>query len=104
MAARVQAPGMQRHPRTSEGAVLDRVTVRLIRAAEVGPFNDYLEQEHYLESSHLVGEALRYVAEVNGQWVALRTFSAPALHLKARERWIGWSPRQRARRAGLRRQ
>ena len=29
------------------------------------------------------------------------TFSAPALHLKARERWIGWSPRQRARRLGL---
>ena len=73
----------------------------MIRAAEVGPFNDYLEQEHYLESSHLVGEALRYVAEVNGQWVALRTFSAPALHLKARERWIGWSPRQRARRLGF---
>jgi hypothetical protein len=29
------------------------------------------------------------------------TFGAPALHLKARERWIGWSPRQRARRLGL---
>jgi hypothetical protein len=29
------------------------------------------------------------------------TFSAPALHLKAREQWIGWSPRQRARRLGL---
>jgi hypothetical protein len=29
------------------------------------------------------------------------TFSAPALHLKARERWIGWSPRQRARRLAL---
>src|SRR5712691_274527 len=41
------------------------------------------------------------VAEVDGQWLALLTFSAPALHLKARERWIGWSPRQRARRLGL---
>ena len=26
------------------------------------------------------------------------SFSAAALHLKAREQWIGWSPRQRARR------
>ena len=26
------------------------------------------------------------------------SFSAAALHLKAREKWIGWSPRQRARR------
>ena len=48
-----------------------------------------------------MGQWLRYVAEVNGQWVALLTFSAAALHLKARERWIGWCPRQRTRRLGL---
>ena len=41
------------------------------------------------------------MAEVDGQWVGLLTFSASALHLKGRERWIGWSPRQRARRLGL---
>ena len=38
---------------------------------------------------------------MDGQWVALIAFSAPALHLKARERWVGWSARQRARRLGL---
>ena len=54
-----------------------------------------------MHSSVLVGQALRYVAELGGQWLALLTFSAPALHLKARERWIGWTPRQRARRLGL---
>lgn len=85
----------------SETDVLDRVTVRLLGEEEVGQFNYYLEKEHYLESSTLVGEWLRYVAEIDGQWVALVTFSAAALHLKARERWIGWSPRQRARRLGL---
>lgn len=84
-----------------EGDVLDKVTVRLLTEAEVGQFNHYLQQEHYLESSRLVGERLRYVAEIDGQWVALLTFSASALHLKARERWIGWSARQRARRLGL---
>ena len=85
----------------TESDVLDRVTVRLVREDEVGQFNYYLEKEHYLESSRLVGQWLRYVAEVDGQWVALLTFSAPALHLKARELWIGWSARQRARRLGL---
>jgi hypothetical protein len=85
----------------TESDVLARVTVRLVAENEVGQFNYYLEQEHYLESSRLVGEWLRYVAEVDGQWVGLLTFSAPALHLKARERWIGWSARQRARRLGL---
>ncbi len=85
----------------SETDALDRVTVRPVGGDELGQFNYYLEQEHYLESSTLVGEWLRYVAEIDGQWVALLTFSAAALHLKARERWIGWSPRQRARRLGL---
>jgi hypothetical protein len=80
---------------------LRQVTVRLLADSEVGQFNFYLEREHYLESSRLVGQSLRYVAEVDGQWVGLLTFSAAALHLKGREQWIGWSPRQRARRLGL---
>jgi hypothetical protein len=84
-----------------EGDLLSKVAVRLLCDNEVGQFNFYLEREHYLESSRLAGQSLRYVAEVEGQWVALLTFSAPALHLKARERWIGWSARQRARRLGL---
>jgi hypothetical protein len=85
----------------SESDVLDRITVRLLREDEQGQFNYYLETRHYLESSRRAGQSLRYVAEVDGQWVGLLTFSAPALHLKARERWIGWSPRQRARRLGM---
>src|SRR5689334_22457229 len=84
-----------------EDGFLRQVTVRLLSDNEVGQFNFYLEREHYLESSRFAGQSLRYVAEVAGQWVALLTFSAPALHLKARERWIGWSARQRARRLGL---
>lgn len=84
-----------------ENELLSKLTVRLVAENEIGQFNFYLEREHYLESSRLAGQSLRYVAEIDGQWVALLTFSAPALHLKARELWIGWSPRQRARRLGL---
>jgi len=47
--------------------VLAGVTVRLLADSGVGPFNFYLEREHYLESSRLAGQALRYVAEVEGQ-------------------------------------
>jgi hypothetical protein len=86
---------------TPESDFLLKVAVRLLAENEVGRFNFHLEKEHYLESSRFAGQSLRYVAEVDGQWVALLTFSAPALHLKARERWIGWSARQRARRLGL---
>lgn len=85
----------------SETEVLRRVTVRLLHEHERAAFDQCLQQQHPLESSLLVGQALRYVAEVEGRWVALLTFSAPALHLKGREQWIGWSPRQRARRLGF---
>ena len=85
----------------AESGFLERVTVRLVAEPERPEFDQVLRQEHYLESSVLVGQSLRYVAELDGQWLALITFSAPALHLKARERWLGWSPRQRARRLGL---
>jgi hypothetical protein len=44
---------------------------------------------------------VHYVAELDGLWLASISFSAAALHLKGRERWIGWSPRQRARRLGF---
>lgn len=80
---------------------LERVTVRLVCEAERPVFDRLLEEKHYLRDSTLVGQALRYVAELNGRWVALISFSAPALHVKARELWLGWSPRQRARRLGL---
>ena len=82
----------------SEAEALARVTVRLLLPGEVPTFNRLLRQEHYLKSSRLVGRSLRYVAELEGEWVALLSFSAPALHLKGRETWIGWNPRQRARR------
>jgi len=38
------------------------------------------------------------VAEIDGQWVALITFSGAAPHTKAREQKVRWTPRQRARR------
>lgn len=92
---------MRTPPGATESQILNRITVRLITEDELSRFNHHLQEDHYLGSSRLAGQALRYVAELDGQWIALLTFSAPALHLKARERWIGWSPRQRARRLGL---
>ena len=88
-------------PQPSESDVLSRVTVRLLRDDERDAFDRTLEHQHYLASARLAGQSLRYVAELDGQWVALLTFSAAALHLKGRERWLRWTPRQRARRLHL---
>jgi len=85
----------------SERDVLKRITLRLVGDDQREVFDRTLEEEHYLANARLAGQTLRYVAELDGQWVALLTFSAAALHLKGREQWLRWSPRQRARRLGL---
>src|SRR3972149_1229404 len=78
-----------------EADLLQRVTIRWVRDEERATFDQLLEGRHYLASARLAGQTLRYVAELDGQWVALLTFSAAALHLKAREQWLRWTPRQR---------
>jgi hypothetical protein len=88
-------------PIANEPDVLSRVTLRLLQDHERPEFDRLIEDKHYLHSSVLTGESLRYVAELDGQWVALLSFSAASLQLKAREHWIRWSPRQRARRLPL---
>jgi len=85
----------------NETDILKRVNVRRLEEHERPEFDRLLKEKHYLHDWVLTGQSLRYVAELDGQWVALLAFSAAAFHLKAREKWIGWSPRQRARRLAL---
>jgi len=81
--------------------VLGEVIVRLLEPHERERFDELLKQKHYLKSAKLGGRSLRYVAEFNGQWIALICFSGAAPNLKSREQWIGWSPQQRVRRLGF---
>ena len=37
-----------------------------------------------------ISETLWYVVIFGEQWIALLSFSAPALKCSARDRWIGW--------------
>jgi hypothetical protein len=87
-------------PSTSlpEEDYLRRVSVRLMLAPERERFDALLEERHYLHSARVGGQSLRYIAEVDGQWVALLAFSGAAPNTKARESEIRWTPRQRARR------
>lgn len=90
-----------RRPTPDEQVVLDQMTVREVRPEEIARFNRHLEKDHYLKSSQLVGEHLRYVATWQGQWLALASWSAPALHLKDRDTFIGWTEEQRRHRLAL---
>jgi hypothetical protein len=88
-------PKPLRLPNTSEQAVLDGLSLRLVTEPdEKERWDELVIERHYLKSASLVGEQLRYVAGYQGRWLALLGWSAPALHLKAREAWIQWSPEQ----------
>jgi hypothetical protein len=84
-----------------EAMLLREVRVRLIEPAEQSRFDELLAREHYLKNSTVVGHALRYVAQYEGQWLALLVFSSAAFHIKPRDRWLHWSARQVAQRRHL---
>jgi len=90
-----------RPPTPDEQHVLEHLTLRPVRPEEVPRYDALMATEHYLKNARVVGEHLRYVASYHGQWLALATWSAPALHLKARDTFIGWSEEQRRRRLAL---
>jgi len=77
-----------------EPKLVEAVTVRLIENSERERFDEELVTKHYLKNATAVGRVLRYVAEYQGQWVALLVFSSPAFHLKIRDQWLHWPPRQ----------
>jgi hypothetical protein len=89
---------MPKPKKPPENVILRQVRVRFVEEEERERFDELLKEQHYIHSARLGGQSLRYVAELNGEWVALIAFSAPALNIKARENWIGWTARQRARR------
>ena len=81
-------------PDRDEQAILDELQVKLIDPGQKGRWNRLVRQHHYLKSSVLVGEQLRYVVtDGRDQWLALLGWSAPALHLKARDQSIEWTGR-----------
>ena len=101
-------PGMKtkksqyRKPTLDEQKVLEGLQVRLVVSPkEIKRFNDLIVQEHYLQNAQLVGEHLRYVATFKGEWLALASWSAAALHIKPRDQFIGWSEEQRRTRLAL---
>lgn len=89
-------------PSINEQAILDGLQIRPVSEREKSRWNRLVRKHHYLKSSDLVGEQLRYVVtDRDGSWLALLGWSAPALHLKARDQSIEWTEEQRERRLHL---
>lgn len=81
---------------------LSAVRVRLLSdPLEIAEWDRLVRTNHYLRSARMMGEQLRYVAELNGYWLACLGWSAAALKLADREAWIGWTPVQQRQRLHL---
>ena len=78
-----------------------RLKVQPILATEQQRFQELMQRHHFLGAMPKIGHSLRYVVSVDETWLALLSFSAAALNLKARDDWIGWQYRHRSDRLKL---
>lgn len=69
---------------------LQEIVLRPVRPVEEAHYQDLMQKHHYLGALPKIGETLWYVICRHDQWIALVSFSAPALKCAARDRWIGW--------------
>ncbi len=91
-----------RRPSADEQTVLLGMAAKLLlRPQDIQRCDQILIEHHYLHSAKLVGEHLRYAVIWKGQWLAVATWSAAALHIKSRDQFIGWSEEQRRQRLPL---
>jgi len=84
-----------------EHALKERIRVRLMAPDERERFDALLTAEHYLGNPTAVGAVLRYVVELEDQWLGLLVFCSAAFHLKPREHWLHWSAREVGQRRHL---
>lgn len=52
-----------------------------------------MQQHHYLGALPKIGNTIRYIALLDGEWLGLISYSAAALKCSARDRWIDWGHR-----------
>jgi predicted transposase YbfD/YdcC len=74
--------------------------VRPVADSELDRFRTELAAHHWL-GFRLSGQVIRYVAVLDGQWVALAGFGSAALTCTVREEFVGWDVRLRRRRLPL---
>jgi len=82
----------------NEYVSLNDLIVRPIKSNEEERWNQLMSKHHYLGFNSLVGNSLKYVAILDGRWVALLGWSAAALNNQCRDQWIGWTREQQYQR------
>ena len=69
---------------------IHEICVELIGVDQESRWNTLMKEHHYLGFNGLIGEQLKYVAILNGEWVALLGWAASSFKSLDRDQWIGW--------------
>ncbi|MDA3800272.1 MAG: DUF4338 domain-containing protein, partial [Kiritimatiellae bacterium] len=77
------------------------VNIRETKRNEISRFDELLEEFHYIGKSRNVGDSMRMVAEIDGEWVGVLMWGSASYRLKDRDSLIGWTDVQRAQRQKL---
>lgn len=72
---------------------LDLMIVETVEQMRI--WNEMMIREHPRGAGPLVGRQLRYLVGSEHGWLGAMGFGAPALHLKDRDKWIGWDYEKR---------
>lgn len=75
--------------------------VRRVLGSEKRTFRGLMARHHYLGDAVPPGETVYQIAFFDQRAVALLCWASPTLHNAARDAWIGWDARTRARRLHL---
>lgn len=78
------------HTPRCERDQLRAAVVRPVADDEVPRWLELMRAHHYLGFGKSQGKRILYVATIDGEWVALLSWAAAALHVKCRDNWIGW--------------
>jgi len=77
-------------------ATLPPIDLQVVSRSRLEPlWDDLVRRHHYLGYQRLLGHRLKYLAFIQDRPVAALSFSAPALKLRVRDRFIGWADDQR---------
>lgn len=72
--------------------------LRLMKPAEEEKWDQLMKEHHYLGFERLSGETLKYVVEMDEEWVALLGWGSGAFKCADRDKWIGWRSDQQWKR------
>lgn len=72
------------------GKIQQLQLIQVATEQQIRLWNELMIQDHPQGERPLVGRQLRYLVKSEHGWLGGVGFSAAALHLQARDRWIGW--------------